>query len=217
MNSKVINILIILLLVVPLVSAAACQSGDDETRVSIPLGDSSPTVADPAVGEGEPDDLLPVSCGPAYRANVHQQGVENPWPPIETVEVRMKSGSETIHVRYRNNIVTEAGETRNNIFTVRREGGFVEYGRPIDYFLRLYATSVPTGLHLFQDVGGGLIGTLVSTLVVEVSEDMQPGIYTLEIGIEIVKRDWRGRVPRITDEKDYGTVPCTIEVIEPAT
>ena len=152
------------------------------------------------MGEEAPDDLLPVSCGPAYRANVHQQGVENPWPPIETVEVQVHSGSETIYVRYRDSIVTEAGETRNNIFTVRRESGFLE-GGGLSIF-RLYATSIPTGLQLFQDAGGGLIGTLVSTLVIEVPEDMQPGIYTLEIGIEI-------------EGKAYGTVPCTIEVIEP--
>jgi len=202
MNSKVINILIILLLVVPLVSAAACQSGDEENFISIPLGDSSPTLGDPAVGEGDPDDLINVSCGPAYRANVHQQGVENPWPPIETLEVQVRRGSKTIYVRYRDNIITEAGETRNNIFSVRKKDGRFE-GGGLSIF-SLYATSVPPGLHLFQDVGGGLIGTLVSTLVIEVPEDMQPGLYTFEIGIEI-------------EGKDYGTVPCTIEVIEPIT
>jgi hypothetical protein len=120
-------------------------------------------------------------------------------------------------VRYKDNIVTEAGETRNNIFNVRGEGGFFEGSGSSDYFLRLYATSSPAGLHLFQDGAGALIGAMAKTLIIEVSDSMQPGIYTLEIGIEILEREWRGTVPRIIDEKDYGTVPCTIEVIEPIT
>lgn len=174
-------------------------------------------MADPAVREGDPDDIVITPGESTYRANCHLQGVENPWPPIETVTVQIHRGSETIYVRYRDNIVTEAGETRNNIFNVRREGGFVEYDRPIDYFFRLYATSIPAGLHLFQDGAGALIGAMSRTLIIEVPDGMQPGIYTLEIGIEIKEREWRDSVPRIIDEKDYGTVPCTIEVIEPIT
>lgn len=187
--------LIVLLLLLSLLGIAACGDGDGETRISIPVRGSTPTV-----GEEAPDDIVVTPGGSAYRANVHQQGVENPWPPIETVEVQMHSGSETVYVRYRNNIITEAGETRNNIFNVRKKDGSFEGGLSI---FRLYATSIPTNLKLFQEGGGALIGAVARILVVEVPEDMQPGLYTLEIGIEI-------------EEKVYGTVPCTIEVIEPS-
>jgi len=200
------------LLAVFLASVTACQPSDGETRISIPVRASSP-----AVGEEAPDDIVNMPSASAYRANVHTQGVENPWPPIETVTVQMLSGSETSYVRYRNNIITEAGETKKSIFNVTKKGGFFEGSGSISFGLRFYTTSIPTGLQLFQEGGGALIGAIASILVIEVPEDMQPGIYTLEIGIEIVEREWRGRVPRIIDEKDYGTVPCTIEVIEPTT
>ena len=100
---------------------------------------------------------------------------------------------------------------------MRKEGGFFEGSGSITFGLRFYTTSIPTGLQLFQEGGAGLIGTVARILVVEVPEDMQPGIYTLEIGIEIEEKDWSGEVPRTIDKKDYGTLPCTIEVIEPTT
>lgn len=147
------------------------------------------------MGEEAPDDIVGTPGGMAYRANVHQQGVENPWPPIETTEVGLGSGSKAVYIRYRDYIKTEAGETRNNIFNVRREGGFWEGS------LNLYATSIPSSVTLAQSVVGGIPGTLAAVLTIEISPDAAPGQYTLEIGLEI-------------SGKDYGTVPCIIKVIE---
>lgn len=146
------------------------------------------------MGEEAPDDIVGTPGGMAYRANVHQQGVENPWPPIETTEVVLGSGSKAVYIRYRDYIETKAGETRNNIFRVRREGGFWEGS------LNLYATGIPSSIKLAQNIGYGLIGTLVAVLVIE-APDAAPGQYTLEIGLEI-------------NGRDYGTVPCIIRVIE---
>ena len=73
----------------------------------------------PATGEEAPDDIMPVPGGGlAYRANVRQQGVENPWPPIEVTDVVLGSGSNEAHIAYRDYIETQAGETRNNVIKI---------------------------------------------------------------------------------------------------
>jgi hypothetical protein len=71
-------------------------------------------------GPEAPDDIVPTLGGPAYRANVHQQGVENPWPPINTTKVTISSSFEadTVHIRYRDYIETKAGEPRYNIVLI---------------------------------------------------------------------------------------------------
>ena len=183
-------IIIATALFVILLGVNACQPGGDETHTPIPTKDLFP-----AVGEQAPDDIVPTPGGVAYRANVHQQGVENPWPPIESVEVELGSGSNAVNVKYRDYIETKAGQTRNNIFYVRRRGGFW------DSRLNLYAVDIPSSIKVFQEGGGGLPGTLASVLVIEISKDVKPGQYTFEIGVEI-------------NGKDYGTVPCTIRVLE---
>ena len=169
-------------------------SETDETRTYLSIRELPP-----AMGEEAPDDIVYTPGGDAYRANVHQQGVENPWPPIETVEAQLGSGSDTIQVRYRNYIVTRAGEIRNNILYVNREGGFFEGGGIAS--MRLYSVGLLSGLKVFQESGGGLIGQLVSVLVIEIPLDVVPGEYHLEIGLEI-------------EGRDYGTIPCIIEVVK---
>ena len=48
---------------------------------------------------------------------------------------------------------------------------------------------------------GGTAPAVVSALAIDVPADMTPGQYSFGIGLEI-------------DGRDYGTVPCTIEVGE---
>ncbi len=113
----------------------------------------------------------------------------------------MGSDEDMINVRYRNRIVTEAGQTRNNILYVNKvDGSFTGSGMTS---MRLYSPKTPSGLELFQASGGGLIGQIVSVLVIEIVRDVGPGQYDFEIGIEV-------------DNKDYGTIPCTVEVVEAA-
>ncbi|GAI32617.1 unnamed protein product, partial [marine sediment metagenome] len=82
------KLLSIMALLVILLAVTACPSGG-EGHTPIPIEDWSL----PAVGiEEVPDDIVSTPGGIAYRANVHQQGVENPWPPIESSEVVLKSG-----------------------------------------------------------------------------------------------------------------------------
>ncbi len=175
---------------VALLMITACQPEGGETHTPIPTRDSLPTV-----GEEAPDDIVPTPGGDAYRANVHEQGVENPWPPIETIGVELGSGSNTIYVGYRDHIVTKAGETRNNIIHIGKEGGL--FGSQ----LTLYSVAVPVGIGLTDGGRGvGLPGTTGAVLVIEVAPDVAPGQYILEIGLEI-------------NGKDYDTIPCMIEVV----
>jgi hypothetical protein len=170
--------------------AVSCCSDGDKTRSVIPTGDSPP-----ATMEEAPDDVMLEPGGVAYRANVHHEGEENPWPSIESTVVVLSSGSSEIYVRYRDYIETAAGEIRNNIVYVN------EPGQPLlDSILSLYSVDAPAGIELTIVARGGLIGTAAAALAIEVSLDVEPGQYNFEIGLEI-------------DGEDYGTIPCTIEVL----
>ena len=153
----------------------------------------------PVVGEEAYDDLVPTPGFPAYRANVHEVGKENPWPHVETVEVELKGSFGKAWLRYRDYIETGAGETRNNILLMGRVGGF----DPRAYTMRIepYAVSVPPGIELSQRLSGSVPGTLATVLVIEIAPEVAPGQYVFEIGLSI-------------QAQNYGTVPCIIEVVE---
>ena len=141
-----------------------------------------------------PDDIVVTPGGNAYRANVHQQGVPDKWPSIETVETRIVTGSDAVFVRYRSNITTRAGEVRNNLLYVRKDGGTFERET-----IQLYTVGAPAGLQFLQGQAFGLLGTLAAVLVIEVPQTVQPGRYDFAIGLEI-------------GGTDYGTLPCSVEV-----
>jgi hypothetical protein len=142
------------------------------------------------------DDIVGTPGGIAYRGNIHELGKENPWPYIKSTSVTLSNWFNEINVRYRDHIETGAGETRNNIFGVsRRQGGL--HGK----ILKLYAVHIPPGIELTQYMSGGMLGTLGAVLIIKVAPEVAPGQYAFEIGLEI--SGW-----------DYGTVPCTVEVIE---
>ena len=190
---KKLKFIIVAVLSIGLLFFTGCQTDGGEKRTYLAI-EGLP----PATGEDAPDDVV-INRMETYRANVHEQGKENPWPPIETVTVKLGRSSDKVNLWYRNHIVTEAGETRNNILFAYKEDGFFEGGTG---GIKLYTLETPSGLNLFQESGGGLPGTLVSVLIIEVPPDTEPGLYKLEIGLEI-------------QGKDYGTIPCTIEVVEP--
>jgi len=98
------------MMLIGLLPVTACQTDEGETHTPIPVKDMGILWAE----QEAPDDIMPApGLGPAYRANIHQQGVENPWPPIEVSEAFLGSGSNEAHIYYRNRIETAAGETRN--------------------------------------------------------------------------------------------------------
>jgi len=179
------------MVLVGLLPATACQTNGGETHTPIPVKDMGILWSE----QEAPDDIMPVpGGGPAYRANVHQQGVENPWPSIEVSEVFLGSGSNEAHIYYRNYIETAAGEKRNNVVKVIIPGKDVNS-------LSLYADDIPPGITLTDGLQWSGPSAKASVLVIEISPDVMPGEYILEIGLEI-------------NGKDYGTIPCTIEVVE---
>jgi hypothetical protein len=159
---------------------------DGDTGQSISAGDLPSSVETEA-----PDDIVFTPGGYAYRANVHQEGVPDKWPSIETVQVML----DDINIDYRKSIETEAGETRNNILFIWRENHFQ------DSELEVYSEDIPDKFIITQIQGGGRPGILLRTLAIEIQPDVTPGQYTFKIGIEI-------------DGKDYGTIPCTVNVVE---
>jgi len=188
MKKLVILGIIILAAILPLL--AACQADSGEGRTHIPTGELPDYSASDA-----PDDIVFTPGGYAYRANVHQEGVANPWPDIPFENTTLGSGTDVLDLFYRGFIETRAGETRNNIIFCSKEGGIS------DSQLTLYAAAVPAGVGLTQVGGGGRPGILLTVLMIEISPQVAPGEYTFEIGIEI-------------NGQDYGTVPCTLYIIE---
>jgi len=167
------------------------QTNGGETHTPIPAREVPGSSVDPEA----PDALMPApGLGPKYRANIITP--ENPWPPIEISEAHLGSGSDNVSILFREYIKTAAGESRNNIIRATTSGKDINS-------LILYADDVPVGIKL--TVGSEWSGPLSTSrsllLVIEISPNVAPGQYPLEIGLEI-------------DGKDYGTVPCTIKVLE---
>lgn len=181
------KLVFVLATIMLLLLAPACEEG--ETHTPIPVEDMGILIAE----QEAPDDIMPApGLGPAYRANVHQQGEENPWPPIEVSEAYLGSGSNEALICYRECIETRAGETRNNIIRATIPGKEVDS-------LTLYADDVPQSITLTDGMQWSGPSARASVLVIEIAQDVDPGEYPLEIGLEI-------------NGKDYGTITCTIEV-----
>jgi len=180
-----------IVLIIVLLPLTACQTDEGEASSTTPISESiTPTIEEAA------DDVIFTPGGLAYRANVHQQGVINPWPSIESVDVAFKNNDNTAYVSYRDYIVTEAGETRNNIVRVRMPE-VLDIGD-----MNLKIINLPDGIEVTQgDQYHGPPGNGSKVLAIEISLDIQPGEYTFEIIVEI-------------DGEDYGSVPCTLKVID---
>jgi hypothetical protein len=184
-----------LVIILPLLVLSLVVSGCT-SRVAIPEEDNP----FPVEGAEEVyDDVYPAPSPGVfiYRANIHNyaEGELPRWPSVECTFVMLKSWFGKVGVCYRDYIETGAGETRNNIFHAGQPDGFREGS------LSLYATSVPSGMELSQYVETGPIDSMATVLVIKIGPEVAPGQYRLEIGLNV-----RGR--------DYGTVPCIIEVVE---
>jgi hypothetical protein len=181
---KHLTILGIILLLLSLVSCGG--------KTPIPTGPL------PTHTEQMADDIIPTPGGGAYRASVHEAGKENPWPPVQTGIIYWTKGVDTITVFHRTDIEAKAGEAYTDIISVGGKGMMTWEKNT----LILYAGEIPKGITVTDTAKPvGLIGTLGTVLVITVSPDIAPGMYTVNIGIEL-------------DGKDYGTVPCRVKVVE---
>jgi hypothetical protein len=148
------------------------------------------------------DDLMITPGGYVYRANMHQAGVKNPWPHIDSKEVTIGESPDIAQITYRDSIETEAGQTRNNLFSI----GLPNVDPSVNTYMKtvLRAGDLPSGITVTQiseGHGSDPARRMQTGLEIEISPDVAPGQYTFNIGIDI-------------SGKDYGTVPCTIDVIE---
>jgi hypothetical protein len=136
-------------------------------------------------------DIIFTTGGLAYRANVTTSPIPNPWPHItEDYWTTLGSGKDTAYIRYRNYILTNSNQTRNDIFRI------LIPGRDIHAVLKV--TNSHAGIISNTGPSGnfadweGVISFLVTPLV-------KPGQYSFNINVQI-------------DGKDYGMIPCTIQV-----
>jgi len=186
-NLSILGIITAVLLL-PLLSA--CQSDNVVTPTPLPSG-SLPS----STGTEAPDDLINTPGGTGYRAGFQLEREEHHWPPIEIATVVLGTGSDILNIRYRAYIESKAGETRNNIISVTKDGGLVGSR------LVLYTNTAPDGMKLTILNGNGLWGSLAAVLAIEISLEVSPGQYVFRIGIKV-------------DGKDFGTLPCTINIIK---
>ncbi len=189
-----LTVFIMLFMAVQLVVTGCAEKTLTPALVSIPTIDSLP-----AVSKESSDDVVASPAGSTYRANLTVTGVENPWPPVELVEIKLGSGSNTIYLWYRNHIVTKAGEIRNNIFSVEKASGF--FGGDARSTMKLYSMGLLPGLRLYQHQAGSTPGTIANVLVIEIPNDIAVGQYSLKLGLEILGFG-------------YTDIPCIVEVIQ---
>lgn len=147
----------------------------------------------PVVPGQSADDVVPApGLGPTYRANIQQQGIRNPWPPIESMEVAL---DDNVFLSYRALIEMKRGETRNDIVGVRARS---ENASSPD--VNLVITGLAAGIEVKQErlwVGPSAIKQL---LQVQVSRNARPGEYTLHLKVEV-------------NGKDYGEIPATVILV----
>jgi hypothetical protein len=189
-TTKLLSKLCILISVIVMLGTLGCKSKQNIETTTI----STTSTVSITAGQAA-DDIMLTPGGPAYRANIHQQGVINPWPEVQTVETPLNATGEDIRLNYRDVIETKAGETRNNILWL--------YGTSIS--AKMGKAVVFTPENLPSGIATNLEQTVVSPVTkavmeINISAQISTGEYTFNIRVEI-------------DGKDYGQVPCTIKVI----
>jgi hypothetical protein len=196
------RILMVILLAL-ILATSGCSSGHVERTPIMPVVTRAhelvPLSMDtlPANITESPDDIVFTPGGETYRANVHEQGVADRWPSVDTVEINMVNRWDSIYTRYRSSIVTKPGEIRNDILIMRKEkSSFL--GNQVT--VELFTTGAPPGMIFSQANDSGLPGTIAAVLNIRIPQDIQPGFYSFNIDLEI-------------DGLPYGSLPCTIEVI----
>jgi hypothetical protein len=194
-----VSVLLLALFILAL-SGGGCAGKPEEMPVVTRAHEPVPVVTGvlPANRIESPDDIVDTPVSSTYRANVHEQGVPDWWPSIETVEINMVNRWDSIYARYRDNITTKSGEIRNDILSMRKEkGSFLTDLVTV----KLYTTGAPPNMTFVQVNEGGLPGTIATLLNISIPEDIKPGSYNFDIDLEI-------------DGLPYGSLPCTIEVTQ---
>ncbi len=150
------------------------------------------------------DDVCPApGLGPQFCGNIGPQPVDSPFRHIDTVMVELRRGDTSARVVHRDHIDTKAGQTRNDIFRVTLPDVPPSQTTP-SMRVRLTADRPPEGIAIIEGSdwhGASPARYSTRNLKVEIGPDVKPGVYDLEIKVEI-------------NGDDHGTVLSEIRVIE---
>jgi hypothetical protein len=169
--------------------------------IDAPIAPPLPTLAALPENRWAQDDLMYIPTGITYRNSRDPSATGWPFTTPETATAELTKGSTTIKVIYRQKIETAAGDFRNNI--IQLSGSFDPFK---DNTPNLYIRNIPKGFSFYQ-IGESQLGWRPadeSILVISVASDTHLGRYLFDIGV-------------ILNGIDYGTVPCTVTVTQPAT
>jgi hypothetical protein len=174
-----------------------------EQAVTVTGGQTATITVSMAEAGQAADDIAVTPGGPAYRANVQQQGVTNPWPPITTTTSTLDNTNGPAEITYRGNIQTLAGQTRNNLFYIT-----LPNVSPMDTSLpalsiSLKAQNLPAGITAAQtdlQWHDGDPGRRAATaMTIQIYADVKAGDYIFNVDI-------------VLNNIDYGTLLCTVSV-----
>ena len=193
--------LVISVFLISTLAASGCRRVEGEPATTVISGTPVPVTKlanPPPTNSAEaPDDIVFTPGGSAYRANVHEQGVPDKWPEVQTVEARLSANTSAIFVAYRDSITTKGGEVRNNLFNIRQaEGHFLD---TTPHTVDLFIFGAPPGMTFYQGSAGGLPGTLATLLIIEVPQTLAAGRHSFGIIVLI-------------DGVNYGALGCTVDV-----
>jgi hypothetical protein len=153
-----------------------------------------------------PDDIIGTPGGPAYRANIHQQGVSNPWPPIQNTIVTLDNPANPAEINYRGYIyaTTASAQVRNSLFYVTFPNVKPDDTSLPTLSIILKAEDLPAGITAAQTElqwhDGDPTRRCASAMTIQIPP-IKPGQYTFNIDI-------------VLNGVDYGRVPCTIDIVE---
>jgi hypothetical protein len=140
-----------------------------------------------------PDDIVLTPGGPAYRANVIQQGKTNPWPPIPVETVKL---TDNISIEYRAVIDMPHGTTTNDLIFL-----YVGPASQMTDNFTLSFVGLSPRVDIQEKLGGvGRPGVLYKEL--QVANLALPGFNSSTFQI---RAEYQG--------KDLGEVPCTVNIL----
>lgn len=148
----------------------------------------------------QPDDIVSTPGGPAYRADVHEEGVQDNWPPVKTVTLSLGEGSGTLRLTYRDQIQTIAGQVRNNLFAFYLPNVDPSTAPKMD--ARLAISDLPAGITVSES--GQYFGA-------------DPGRQSwislrIDISSQIVSSSYSFNIDVTVNDQDYGSIPCKISL-----
>jgi hypothetical protein len=193
MKLKLMTLLFTLFILGSLVAVSACSSSSpSSTTIIKTLPPTTVTDAFPAnavlIPTGDmptstvqsPDDIVFTPGGPAYRANVHQQGVPDTWPSIPGVTSNFTSGNVTLWVYYRDVIPFKAGESHTDLIEAGGGQAFMNSK------LTLLMANVPDGFTVISTQNGmARPGVLDEILLITAGKSVAPGHYQFPIAVEV--------------------------------